>query len=380
MTEKRMTAPDPLVGASEGQSMCYDNIIPPYAENVKPVLRIIGMDEIQTEKVEWLWYPYIPFGKITIIKGDPGGGKTTLMLQLAALLSKGENLPEDNAPREQIKIIYQTAEDGLADTIKPRLEAGGADCSQIKVIDESETPLDMLDERLEQAIIQTGARLVILDPIQAYVGSRVDINRANEVRTVMSTIGRLAEKYKAAVVLVGHLNKSFGGKSSYRGLGSIDFQASARSVLIVGKLRDDPQIRIMAQDKSSLAPEGAPIAFELNRESGFHWIGKYDISIDELLNGFSHESKSELAKQFLRENLANGKVAQSELLERARLMGISKRVLDSAKKSLGVISKKRGHRGFGTCRMKVATLRISRKLQCCNVDKDRRRAVLERSI
>lgn len=326
--------------------MCYDNIIPPCAENVKPVLRIIGMDEIQTEQVKWLWYPYIPLGKITIIEGDPGGGKTTLMLQLAALLSNGKELPEDNTPREPIKIIYQTAEDGLADTIKPRLESGGADCSQIKVIDESEAPLDMLDDRLEQAIIQTGARLVILDPIQAYVGSRVDINRANEVRTVMSTIGRLAEKYKAAIVLVGHLNKSFGGKSSYRGLGSIDFQASARSVLIVGKLRENPQVRVMAQDKSSLAPEGVPIAFELNRENGFRWIGKYEISIDELLNGFSRESKSELAEKFIRENLANGKAAQSELWEKAQLMRISKRVLDGAKKSLGVISKKEGARWF----------------------------------
>ncbi len=325
-----------------GQPMCYDNIIPPYAENVKLALKIIGMDEIRAEKVEWLWYPYIPFGKITIIEGDPGGGKTTLMLQFAALLSKGEKLSEDSSPRESIRIIYQTAEDGLADTSKPRLESGGADCSQIKVIDESEAPLDMLDERLEQAIIQTGARLVILDPIRAYVGSRVDINRANEVRTVMSTIGRLAEKYKAAVVLIGHLNRSFGGKSSYRGLGSIDFQASARSVLIVGKLRDDPQIRIMAQDKSSLAPEGVPIAFELSKESGFRWIGKYDISIDELLSGFSHESKSELAEKFLRESLANGKVAQSELVEKARFMGISKRVLYGAKKALGVISKKEG--------------------------------------
>lgn len=342
MIENKMTAPEPLVGASEGQSMCYDNIIPPFAENDKPVLRLIGLDEIQTEQVKWLWYPYIPLGKITIIEGDPGGGKTTLMLQLAALLSKGENLPEDSSPREPIRIIYQTAEDGLSDTIKPRLESGGADCSQIKVIDESEAPLDMLDARLEQAIIQTGARLVILDPIQAYVGSRVDINHANEVRTVMSTIGRLAEKYKVAVVLVGHLNKSFGGKSSYRGLGSIDFQASARSVLIVGKLRENPQVRVMAQDKSSLAPEGVPIAFELNRESGFRWIGKYNISIDELLSGFSHESKLELAEKFLRENLANGKVAQSELVEKARLMGISKRVLDSAKKALGVISKKEG--------------------------------------
>ena len=115
-------------------------------------LKIISMDEVQSKEVNWLWYPYIPYGKITIIQGDPGEGKTTLALRLAALLSKGEALPYDNTEREPVKIIYQTAEDGLEDTIKPRLESAEADCTQIKVIDESEAALGMLDERIEKAI------------------------------------------------------------------------------------------------------------------------------------------------------------------------------------------------------------------------------------
>lgn len=147
-------------------------------------LKIISMDEVQSKKVNWLWYPYIPYGKITIIQGDPGEGKTTLALRLAALLSKGEPLPYDDTEREPVKIIYQTAEDGLEDTIKPRLEAAEADCTQIKVIDESEAALSMLDERIEKAIIEVGARVVILDPIQAYVGANINMNNANEV-TIM---------------------------------------------------------------------------------------------------------------------------------------------------------------------------------------------------
>ena len=143
------------------------------------------------------------------LHGDPGEGKTTLILQLAALLSRGDKLPCDDTEREPISIIYQTAEDGLGDTIKPRLLSGNADCTRIKVIDESEVPLTMLDTRVEQAIQETGARMIILDPMQAYLGEKVDMNRANEVRSILSQLGRIAEKYKCAIILVGHLNCGF---------------------------------------------------------------------------------------------------------------------------------------------------------------------------
>lgn len=309
-------------------------------------LKIISMDEVPVEEVEWLWYPYIPFGKLTIIHGDGGEGKTTLILQLAALLSRGEKLPCDSTEREPIKVIYQTAEDGLGDTIKPRLLAGNADCSQIKVIDESEATLTMLDERIEKAIVETGARALILDPVQAYIGAKVDMNRANEVRAILSQLGRIAGQYRCAIILVGHLNKVQGNKSNYRGLGSIDFQATARSVLIVGRLKDNPQIRVMVQDKSSLAPEGEPIAFELDKENGFRWLGHYDISADNLLCGIPREKKSEQAENLILEYLSQGKYPQQALLKKAQAIGISKRVLDEAKKELNVRSLKEGSQWY----------------------------------
>jgi len=303
-------------------------------------LKIISMNEIEAKPVSWLWYPYIPFGKITIVQGDRGEGKTTLSLRLAALLSRGQNLPCDDTKQSPTIVIYQTAEDGLDDTVKPRLLEADADCTKIKVIDETDKALSMLDERIEQAIAKENARVLILDPIQAYLGKDVNINSANETSEVMKKIGMVAPKYNCAIILIGHMNKNGGSKSTYRGLGSIDFQASARSVLIVGRLKDKPEIRIMAHGKSSLAPEGKPIAFELSKEKGFNWIGEYDISVDDLLNGFVSESKSSMAERLIEECLADGAVAQNEIVKKSQSKNISKRVLDEAKKKLGVKSKR----------------------------------------
>ena len=194
-------------------------------------LKMIRMSEVQSQEIEWLWYPFIPYGKLTIIQGDPGDGKTTMVLNLAAKLSKGEALDENMKVTEPVNVIYQTAEDGLADTVKPRLELAGADCERIIVIDESDKSLSMVDERLEEAIVRTGARLLILDPIQAYLGGGMDMNRANEARDMTKKLGALAEKTKCAIILIGHMNKASGNKAAYRGMGSIDFFAVARSVI-----------------------------------------------------------------------------------------------------------------------------------------------------
>ena len=167
-----------------------------------PELNIINMADVEAVAVKWLWKPYIPLGKITIIQGDPGEGKTTLALSIAAALTQGENLPNEVETKAPMNVIYQTAEDGLADTIKPRLEAVNADCARVLVIDESKEELSMTDERIEKAIQQTGAKLIILDPIQAYIGANVDMHRANEIRPVMSKLGRIAEEYGCAVVLL----------------------------------------------------------------------------------------------------------------------------------------------------------------------------------
>lgn len=206
-------------------------------------LKMIRMSEVQSQEIEWLWYPFIPYGKLTIIQGDPGDGKTTMVLNLAAKLSKGEALDENMKVTEPVNVIYQTAEDGLADTVKPRLELAGADCERIIVIDESDKSLSMVDERLEEAIVRTGARLLILDPIQAYLGGGMDMNRANEARDMTKKLGALAEKTKCAIILIGHMNKASGNKAAYRGMGSIDFFAVARSVLLVGRVEGEPNTR-----------------------------------------------------------------------------------------------------------------------------------------
>ena len=153
--------------------------------------------------------------------------------------------------------------------------------------------------RLEEAIVQTKAKMVVLDPIQGFLGADVDMHRANEIRPLMKRVAVLAEKYHCAVILIGHMNKNSNGKSSYRGLGSIDFQAAARSVLIVGRVKDEPEVRVVCHTKSSLAPEGTSIAFRLDKNNGFEWIGEYDISADELLNGDGRGQKSRKAKEFL---------------------------------------------------------------------------------
>ena len=322
----------------------------------EPNLKLINMEQVEIEKIDWLLYPFIPFGKVTIVQGDPGEGKTTMVLQIIAKLTKGEAVLPSGSDEpalegktmalEPVNVIYQTAEDGLGDTIKPRLLSAGADCSRVMVIDDNDQALTMMDARLEEAIIKTKARLVVLDPIQGFLGAAVDMHRANEIRPLMKRIAVLAEKYHCAIILIGHMNKNSNGKSSYRGLGSIDFQAAARSVLIVGRIKDEPEIRVVCHVKSSLAPEGKSIAFRLDKDTGFEWIGEYDISADDLLSGDNRGQKIHVAKEFLQEVLASGSVAQTKVAEEAESRGIKKKTLWNAKKELEIDSVKIGNQWF----------------------------------
>jgi len=135
----------------------------------KEELKLIRMNEVEATAINWLWFPYIPYGKITVVQGDPGDGKTTVVLAIAAAVTMGLPLPESKSAAEPMTVIFQTAEDGLSDTVKPRLVQSGADCGRVIVIDESEKELSLSDFRIEQAIVQTGAKLFIIDPLQAYL-------------------------------------------------------------------------------------------------------------------------------------------------------------------------------------------------------------------
>lgn len=310
-------------------------------EDIRTELKMIKMSDIEAQEIEWLWYPYIAYGKLAIVQGDPGDGKTTLILNLAAKLTKGEGLDENMKVTEPMNVIYQTAEDGLADTVKPRLLQAGADCEKVLVIDESEKSLSMLDERIEEALIKTGARVLILDPIQAYLGSGTDMNRANEVRNMTKRLAALAEKYKCAIILIGHMNKAAGNKAAYRGMGSIDFYAVARSVLLVGRVEEEPNIRAMVQIKNNLAEFGHAKAFRLSEE-GFRWLGDYEITADEVLGGYAPKiNKLEQAKDLLRElSKELEKVESNSIYDMAKEQNISKRTLENAKREMGIRAKR----------------------------------------
>ena len=307
-------------------------------EPSKPeTVKIIRMSDVELTPVEWLWKPYLPFGKLSVLQGNPGEGKTYFAMHLAAACTNGKLLP--NMERmEPFNVIYQTAEDGLGDTVKPRLIEAGADLDRVLVIDDSDVQLTLSDERIEKAIIENNARLVIIDPIQAYLGADVDMNRANEVRPIFMRLGQVAQRTGCAILLIGHLNKAAGMQSLQRGLGSIDIAAAIRSVMFIGKLKHDPSTRILTHEKSSLAPPGMSLAFSLGDEGGFRWVGEYDITADEMLSGIEpqRETKTQQAKDLICTLLAGGKQVLSEDIDKAALeRGIPGRTVRDAKRELG---------------------------------------------
>lgn len=307
-------------------------------ESERKAVPMIRMSEVQQTEVEWIWYPYIPFGKLTIIQGNPGEGKTFFAMQLAAACTNRKFLPQME-PFKPFNMIFQTAEDGLGDTVKPRLLSAEADLERVLVIDDAENPLTLADERIENAIRENHARLVIIDPLQAFLGANVDMNRANEVRPIFRRLADVAQATNCAIVMIGHLNKAAGSQSTYRGLGSIDITAVVRSLLFIGKVKTDPTTRVIVHEKSSLAPPGQSLAFSLGDEKGFRWIGAYDISAEDLLaggEGSKTELKQEQAVKLIEEFLSEGKkVSIAEINKEAAERGISERTVRLARNSMG---------------------------------------------
>ena len=191
--------------------------------------------------VDWLWYPFIPYGKLTLLQGDPGCGKSTLMMNLIAAASSGNCSPDGKKLKKPLHVIYQCSEDGISDTIKPRLLNAGADCNNVAFLDEETDWITLNDEKIRRAIADFNAKLLVIDPVQAYLGE-TDIASAAAMRKVLRQLAAWAAMYDCAVVLIGHLNKKQSSKGLYRGLGSIDLVAAARSVLHIERLPEDEDI------------------------------------------------------------------------------------------------------------------------------------------
>ena len=297
---------------------------------------------VRQRNVEWLWYPYIPYGKLTVLQGDPGEGKSTFMLNIAALLTRGKEMPDGFQIPGPQQVVYQTAEDNLADTVKPRLIAANADCNRIAYIIDEDEPLTIEDSRIEQVIQSTHARLFILDPLQAYLSSDSDMFFAGRIRQLLKKLADIGARYNCAMVLIGHMNKASWEKNLYRGLGSIDIAAIARSILMIARDKDDPSIRYMFPVKSSLAPQGTSIAFSFDPVWGLKWIGKCNIDQTQLAYSDIGDNKKNLAKRIIRDMLEQQDIHSTDVIHRLKTLGISERTIHTAKKELKVSSYKKG--------------------------------------
>ena len=294
---------------------------------------------VKETSVDWLWYPYIPFGKVTLLQGDPGGGKSTLMMNIIAAVSNGAASPDGVRLKKPMHVIYQCSEDGASDTIKPRLIKAGADCDNVAFIDEEIDSLTLNDENLRSAIADFNAKLVVIDPFQAYLGD-ADMTNASSIRKVLRQLGIWAAAYDCAVVLIGHLNKKQGSKDIYRGLGSIDLVAAARSVLQI-EVCEDSETRVLRHVKSSLAPKGRELFFVMDSSVGVQWL-----DIEAIKNPIvtpaeiytDKMNKQEQTADMLRSILRDGPVKAADIKLAFNNADISERTLMLTKKFLGIES------------------------------------------
>lgn len=321
------------------------------------------MADVAPEAVDYLWLPYLPLGKLTLLEGDPGIGKSFISMNLVAIETRGDPFPgPDGVPRGRRQpgsAIILSAEDGLADTIRVRLDAAGADVTRVhaltgirtaspetgELIENAITLRDV--DILEKAVERIRPTLIVVDPIQAYLGANIDMHRANETRPILTGLSKLAERHRCAILAIRHLTKGQAGRALYRGLGSIDFAAAARSILLAGRDPKVPDSRVLVHLKASNAAEGPAIGYAL-RDGNFLWAGVSKLTAADVLAqdpSADERGARDEAEDFLRDLLAAGPVASAQIKVEARSAGIAWATVRRAKKDLGLLAEKIGFQG-----------------------------------
>jgi archaellum biogenesis ATPase FlaH len=288
------------------------------------------LSEVETQQVHWLWPKRIPLGKITILEGDPGMGKSLLAVSIAACVSKGLPMP-DETPGKQGGVILIAPEDSADDTIKPRLEAAGGDPSQvlllntledfdakkIKIYDRSFSLSHDLDA-LEERIKQMKAVLVILDPLTAVLGKNIDQSRDQDVREVFTPLAHLAERTGCAILIIRHLSKVGSANLLYRGAGSIGIIAVARLALIVAPHPTDANKRILATTKNNLSKQATNIAYRIEEnEVGvpyIQWLGEDHHDVKALVVNANLSTQRQAILRVL--NNSQGPLALKDIADR----------------------------------------------------------------
>jgi hypothetical protein len=331
-----------------------------------PGLSVVKASNVEREEVEWVWTGRVPRRKTTIIEGDPGLGKSTLTLDVAARVTRGWPMPGCDVESAPADVVLLCSEDGIADTIKPRLAAHGADLDRVHIVtgvpagDGLNRPFTIPHDvpLLRELVLRVNAALIIIDPLIAHLAGGVNSYKDHDVRIALAPLSALAEESGAAIVFVRHLVKSRAGQAIHQGGGSIGFIASVRSALVVVKDPDDPVGRIVASQKSNLAPPSRSLRFTLESASPtdparIHWRGESDHSASELLadpERGDDSSALDEAVEFLRAELSGGARWSKEIQRLYRDAGHTDATVRRARPKAGVSTDKVGDRWMWSLR------------------------------
>lgn len=320
-----------------------------------PVLNAVTLDTVEPEDVEWLWPGRLPYGKLWLLDGDPGLGKSFLTLEIAARVTMGLPLP-GGPPNDPADVVLVSLEDGLGDTIRPRAEAMGADLSRLHAITSvtdsngDERPPRLPDDvpLIRELVERTGARLVIIDPLTAYLDGKADTHKDADIRRALLPLGTLANELGVVVLVVRHLTKRRGGLAILAGGGSIGIIGAARGGLMLFEDPDDPERRVLAVSKNNLAKKAPSLTFTIADEGHgavVRWLGENAHTANSLVAaGADDEDRGALAEavEWLREYLKDGEKPKAEITKAARGTGIATRTLERAKEHLHVTHERRG--------------------------------------
>ena len=329
----------------------------------RPALASVRCADITPAAVSWLWEPYLARGKLAVLDGDPGTGKSFVTVDLAARLSRGGPLPGDAPDRPAAApagVLLLNAEDDARDTIRPRVTAAGGDPDRVRVFFAPglghewwpQFPVDV--GQLEVAIYETAAKLVVIDPLAAFLPPDVSTGNDQSVRTALWPLARLAAETDACILFVRHLRKSGGASAIYRGAGSIGIMGAVRTGLMVARHPDDAELRVLTLAKTNIGPPGRSLGFRLERSAGaeqtvVNWTGALDMTADDLFGASvplraGHRTR-ERAAEWLKQFLADGPRRAPEVLGAARAAGIPERTLTRVKATAGVESRARKRDG-----------------------------------
>jgi len=326
---------------------------------------VVRLADVTAERIDWLWDGYFPLGKVVTLDGDPGVGKSTVSLDIGARTSTGSPMPDGSAGVNGTVLIL-SAEDGLADTIRPRLDAAGADPASVITITEmvyatsdgqQSRPVTIPGDlpAIERIIAERGVRLVIVDVLMAYLSADVNAHRDQDIRRALHVLASLAERTRCCVIVLRHLNKSGGGNAIYRGGGSIGIIGAARAGFMCGRDPDDEtgQLRVFASIKMNIAVEPPALAYKLVPDDlhgcgRIEWLGQSEHRAGDLLaepSKYEENTGREDARDWLRSLLCDGPVKATDVYKAADAAGFSKDQAKRAKKKLRALAAKAGMDG-----------------------------------